>query len=151
MHRYRLFQTSHERMYRASWATLAINTNVAPRSFLIVGTKKRVSIPVSSKYPVSGRRRYSSPTFKATRGACFDAGVHGTVESTAPSAGILLLALFGLPLALWSYKVSPQYYRQSEATIVLKFVGISAILVPHDGTVSTEDHLHGLHPARSSE
>ena len=26
--------------------------------------------------------------------------------STAPSTGVLMLALFGLPLALWSYKVS---------------------------------------------
>jgi hypothetical protein len=59
-------------------------------------------------------RRYGSSLPEASQVHGIDSGVQDVVTSSStPSTSVLLSALFGLPLALWAYKVG---YRNGDTT-----------------------------------
>jgi hypothetical protein len=82
-----------------------------PLQHFVAGLGLGTARPRSSykKSIATANRRYGSSLPEASQVHGIDSGVQDVVtSSSAPSTSVLLSALFGLPLALWIYKVRQQ-------------------------------------------
>ena len=101
------FRPPHGYMLQATGIHVASKGIAARRTTLVPLLRSiNYSYPARNNLVLAGQRRHASSTPDGNVLSDVGPALQEISASTAPSTSVLLLALFGLPLALWSYKVS---------------------------------------------